>query len=550
MTPDPTPSTTRLFLSPGSRPLPDYELVGLLGRGGFGQVWKAIGPGGFAVALKFVQLGERGTPLELRALELMKEIRHPHLLSLFGAWQRDGWLIVAMELADGTLLDRLTVAQARGEPGLPLDQLLEWTREAARGLDFLNEPRHPTPDGRTGGIQHKDVKPQNLLLVGDAVKVGDFGLVRVLEKTAATTATAACTPAYAAPEFFQGQVTRWMDQYALAVTYCQLRGGRLPFEGGPAQVLAGHLLQPPDLSMLPEAERPAVARALSKAPPDRFPTCRAFVEALAAGAAPSGQRSLAALPVEEEAAISLIGRLNGAYTVGRTGSGQRITKVDLSRTRVTDADLLLIGRLRELRELALENCDGVSDTGLEHLRGLSRLQTLRLRECRGLNDAGLACLEGLTDLQALDLAGTWAPDSSLRQLKGLTALRRLDLTDTWAGNAGLENLAGLTRLQELHLRGCKTLGDPGVRWLGSLTALETLNLIATGVSDAGLASLAGLARLRELRLRRCLRVSDAGLKHLAALTVLQRLDLSGCPEVTAAGVSVLRKALPNLVVVR
>src|SRR5437016_238251 len=91
-----------LLLVPGARPVPDFELVQLLGRGGFGEVWKATGPGGFAVALKFIRLGNRAGTVELRSLELMKDIRHPHLLGMFGAWQRDDTLIIAMELADRT----------------------------------------------------------------------------------------------------------------------------------------------------------------------------------------------------------------------------------------------------------------------------------------------------------------------------------------------------------------------------------------------------------------------------------------------------------------
>ena len=95
--------------------------------------------------------------------------------------------------------------------------------------------------------------------------MADFGLARVLEHTA-TGHTGSMTPAYAAPEFFDRKTSSQSDQYSLAVTYCQLRGGRLPFHGNPAAIMAGHMFREPDLSMIPEAERPAVARALAKAP--------------------------------------------------------------------------------------------------------------------------------------------------------------------------------------------------------------------------------------------------------------------------------------------
>jgi serine/threonine protein kinase len=278
MIPDPLPTDLP------HDPIPGYRLVRKLGKGGFGEVWEAVGPGDFHVALKFISLDGLVGEREVRALQLMKNVRHAHLLALFGAWEVNGRLVVVMELADQTLLDRLHECMGLGQPGILSPELLEYMREAAKGIDFLNERRHAGLGSEPVSIQHRDIKPQNLLLVGGTVKVADFGLARLLADTS-TSHSGAFTPAYAAPEFFKAQTAPQSDQYSLAVTYCHLRGGSLPFVGDAAAVMAGHLHQPPDLTMLPEEERPVVARALAKDPSKRWPSCQEFAQALASAGA-------------------------------------------------------------------------------------------------------------------------------------------------------------------------------------------------------------------------------------------------------------------------
>src|SRR5262249_37533627 len=153
-------------------------------------------------------------------------------------------LILGMELADSTLFDHLRQSvEGQHLDGIPLPELLRHMGDAARGLDYLNAQ----------GVQHRDVKPHNLMLVGGGVKVGDFGLAKLLQKTLAS-ASGSMTPAYASPESCSNRVSRWSDQYSLGVTYCQLRGNRVPFEGTVAATITGHLMHPPNLEMIPGAE--------------------------------------------------------------------------------------------------------------------------------------------------------------------------------------------------------------------------------------------------------------------------------------------------------
>jgi serine/threonine protein kinase len=265
---------SHVVLEPAARPVPGYELVKRLGRGGFGEVWEAKAPGGFAVALKIIHLGEKASEIELRGVELMKDIRHAHLLSTFGAWQRDAHLILAMELADGTLFDRLRQAIEQGQVGIPREELLNYMLEAAKGIDYLNSI----------GIQHRDIKPHNLLLVGGTVRVADFGLAKMLESSLGSH-SGAMTPTYSPPEFLQGQTAPQSDQYSLAISYCELRTGKLPFGGENLyEVMLQKMVDTPDLSLLAVSEQPVVARALAKIPSERWPNCRSFVEALTASA--------------------------------------------------------------------------------------------------------------------------------------------------------------------------------------------------------------------------------------------------------------------------
>jgi eukaryotic-like serine/threonine-protein kinase len=264
-----------------AEPIPGYTLIERIGGGGFGEVWKAVAPGGIFKAIKFVYGNVETTgsddcqraKQELKALSRVRTVRHPYILSLERYDIINGQLLIVMELADRNLWDRFRECNSQGLPGIPREELLRYMEETAEALDLMNIEYQ---------LQHVDIKPQNLFLVHNHAKVADFGLVKDLEGRMASV-TGGVTPVYAAPETFDGWVSRYCDQYSLAIVYQELLTGQRPFTGaGLRQLILQHLQASPNLSSLPEADRPAIARALSKNPDDRFPTCLELVRALRA----------------------------------------------------------------------------------------------------------------------------------------------------------------------------------------------------------------------------------------------------------------------------
>lgn len=264
---------------PGSQPIPGYRLLEPLGRGGFGEVWKCEAPGGLFKAVKFVPCPpeEQNSPAnqEQQALQLVKAIRHPFILSLERVEIVEGMLVIVMELADKSLYSLFGDYQARNLPGIPREELLGYLLEVAEALDWMNFGHN---------LQHLDIKPHNLFLVSNHVKVADFGLVDRLtdvEKTHPTQRQGGVTPLYAAPELLRGTVSRHCDQYSLAIVYQQLLTGTVPFWcQNMYQLMMLHMTAEPNLTPLPKTDRPIIARALSKQANDRFPSCLDFLQAL------------------------------------------------------------------------------------------------------------------------------------------------------------------------------------------------------------------------------------------------------------------------------
>jgi serine/threonine protein kinase len=271
---------SRIRLEAGSRPFPGIKLIQLRGRGGFAEVWEAVTTAGERIAVKFMaSRNSKSSSREIGIIQAIQKLTHPNLLRIQHVWSIPEFIVVAMELADGSLTDMLDVHQSEYCTALAAPLVLGYLQQAAVALDFLNARRHSF-EGRVVGFQHCDVKPGNLLLKGEVVKLADFGLSTPMASLQ-TSYERAGTVDFAPPEIHRGILADTSDQYGLAVTYYYLRTGELPFPTRSRFLREYSYHRPmPELGQVRRGERRVLERALDMEPTNRWPSCLAMMAAM------------------------------------------------------------------------------------------------------------------------------------------------------------------------------------------------------------------------------------------------------------------------------
>ena len=261
----------------GQRPLDGYTIKRGVGQGGFGEVYFAVSDGGKEVALKLLK---GHSDVELRGVANCLNMKHPNLVHVYDLkedTQGDKWLVMEYVLGES-----MSAVLNRHPHGLPLNLAGEWFAALARAVAHLHDR----------GVVHRDLKPANVFIEAGTLKVGDYGLCKSISVSQKQTRTVG-TVHYMAPEVSTGNYSQRIDIYACGVMLHEMLTGKLPFDGeSDGEILMKHLTATPDLSQVPEAFRPVLAKALDKNPIKRFNSitemAKAVDEAMAKAAPPSG----------------------------------------------------------------------------------------------------------------------------------------------------------------------------------------------------------------------------------------------------------------------
>ncbi len=283
-----------------------YRVEALVGRGGMGIIYRGTDlrldrP----VAIKLIA-SDRATDAHSRQrfereARLTAAIDHPNVIPIYAAGEEEGHLYLVMRYVSGT--DLAGLLKARG--GLDPERAAGITAQVAEALDAAH----------AAGLVHRDIKPANVLLAGEHVYLSDFGITRAVDSGTRLTDSGQWLGSvdFCSPEQLRGERTdARSDVYALGcVLYSALTGSPPHHRDTPAATMLSHLNDPPPPPSATDGVPPdfdeVIARALAKAPSDRYPSAgdlgRAAIAAASGRTLAGPWRSVARGPAAPDAAM-------------------------------------------------------------------------------------------------------------------------------------------------------------------------------------------------------------------------------------------------------
>ena len=311
-----------------------YRIIGELGRGAMGIVYKAQDPAiGRLIAIKSIRLGDLTDENERERLRdrLFREaqsagvLSHPGIVTIYDIAEEGGLAYIFMELVNGPPLDKMMKAGQTPDK----ETLLSVLRQVAAALDYAHKK----------GIVHRDVKPANIMVHEDGTaKVTDFGVAKIVSQQMTQAGTIMGTPSYMSPEQVQGgAISGQADQFSLAVIAYEMLTGEKPFTADYLPTLLFKIVREEPVSpqrlnatLSPDVEV-VMRRALAKTAANRYETCVEFVNALAGALTGSGNwvplprgasHNMPTAGAEEGlATLPATGANNFAETMGATNAG-------------------------------------------------------------------------------------------------------------------------------------------------------------------------------------------------------------------------------------
>jgi len=225
-----------------------YRILSPLGSGGFGTVYLARDTWlDKQVAIKVPHRQNLDFSELLREPRLLASVNHPNIVAITTADKQDDVFFIVMEYVAGETLE--SVLEREGALDLP--RALDYTVQIGNAVDHAHKQ----------GVIHRDLRPANVLVSEHGMlKVADFGTSRFLEIAAHGT-TVIGSPAFMAPEQFQGKAVFASDLYSVGVTMYQMLTGELPYEPPPPSAL--HKLLTGELVTPPRTRNPAIPRRLN-----------------------------------------------------------------------------------------------------------------------------------------------------------------------------------------------------------------------------------------------------------------------------------------------